>query len=282
MVGAAVKRFAITLLAVIGLSVGFSQVASAADLPVKAPRAPVVAPAIAWDGFYIGAQAGVAWGSLNAVAFGDCTATGYYCHSTDPATFPNLAPVLQNASAAANKSSLTGGIELGRNWQSGGLVYGIEMDVSALRLAASNRASAGYASSPGVIYTVASSRSADWFLTARTRLGWTVSNFLFYGTGGLAVTTLNISNSFSDTNTPANGVGASSHSAVKPGWVIGGGVEAALNAKWTVKAEYLYADFGSTATTATVFGNVPGASSQLGVSTQLKANIVRVGLNFKL
>ncbi len=110
----------------------------------------------------------------------------------------------------------------------------------------------------------------------------TFSNFLFYTTGGLAVTTLNVANSFSDINTPAHGVGSSSRSVVRAGWVIGGGIEAALSAKWTLKAEYLYADFGSAATTATVLGNVPGASNQLGFSTQLKANIVRLGLDYKL
>ena len=52
--GAAVKRLAIALLAVTGLSVGLSQIASAADLPVKAPiyKAPVVvAPAFSWTGW---------------------------------------------------------------------------------------------------------------------------------------------------------------------------------------------------------------------------------------
>ena len=43
---------------------------SAADLAVKAPIAPVVAPAYSWAGFYIGGNAGYSWGraasNLNA------------------------------------------------------------------------------------------------------------------------------------------------------------------------------------------------------------------------
>ena len=57
------KRLAIALLAVAGLSVGLGQIASAADLPVKAPvyTVPVAAPAYNWTGFYVGAHAGYSW-----------------------------------------------------------------------------------------------------------------------------------------------------------------------------------------------------------------------------
>jgi hypothetical protein len=58
--GAAVKRFAIALLAVTGLSVSLSQMASAADMPVKAT--PMVAPTVYnWTGWYVGANFGYGW-----------------------------------------------------------------------------------------------------------------------------------------------------------------------------------------------------------------------------
>lgn len=44
-------------------SLGIVQVASAADMPVKAPMAPAAAPIYNWTGFYVGLQGGYAWGS---------------------------------------------------------------------------------------------------------------------------------------------------------------------------------------------------------------------------
>jgi outer membrane immunogenic protein len=58
------KRLAIALLAVTGFSVGLSQIASAADLPVKAPvyKAPVYKALIGstynWTGCYVGGNVG--------------------------------------------------------------------------------------------------------------------------------------------------------------------------------------------------------------------------------
>ena len=55
------KKF---LLATVGLLalLGMAAPASAADLPVKAPPPPVVAPVYNWTGFYIGANGG--WGQV--------------------------------------------------------------------------------------------------------------------------------------------------------------------------------------------------------------------------
>ncbi|HEX5515989.1 MAG TPA: porin family protein, partial [Pseudolabrys sp.] len=38
------------------------QVASAADMPVKAPRAPAPPPVYNWTGFYVGGHVGYLWG----------------------------------------------------------------------------------------------------------------------------------------------------------------------------------------------------------------------------
>ena len=45
---------------------GFASIASAADMPAKAPmytKAPVMSPQYSWTGFYVGGNVGYSWGS---------------------------------------------------------------------------------------------------------------------------------------------------------------------------------------------------------------------------
>src|SRR5262245_33191295 len=44
-------------------AVAFAQLASAADLPRKAPPAPPPPPPLSWTGFYVGVNAGGNWGT---------------------------------------------------------------------------------------------------------------------------------------------------------------------------------------------------------------------------
>ena len=58
------RRLALTVLTMAGLSAGSNQSASAADMPIKGMRAaPVVM--YTWNGFYIGANGGYGWGTSN-------------------------------------------------------------------------------------------------------------------------------------------------------------------------------------------------------------------------
>ena len=49
--------------------------------------------------------------------------------------------------------------------------------------------------------------------TARGRIGWAFDNLLLYGTGGLAETRLNASNSYTDAGLGAGGTGAGAWNA---------------------------------------------------------------------
>src|SRR5664280_2838938 len=89
------RRFHCAALAAVAV-LGFTSVASAADMPVKAPPAPVVAPLYNWTGPYIGIAGGYGWG---------------HSDQTDPG---RPAPI------GNGSYSLTGGIlggTLGSNWQ---------------------------------------------------------------------------------------------------------------------------------------------------------------------
>ena len=80
----------------------------------------------------------------------------------------------------------------------------------------------------------------------------------------------------------AEGTCSDASSSQTVGWTAGGGIEYAFSNSWSVKAEYLYLDFGDV--TASAGGGVSGLgldSASVGVTSHLTANIVRVGLNYQ-
>jgi outer membrane immunogenic protein len=93
-----------------GLAVlAFATSASAADLaarPYKAPPAPVSA-AYNWSGFYVGLNAGGAWG--------DDPVTYTPLYSGAPAAFPAVAAA--NGSPRFHQARVTAGGQAGYNWQ---------------------------------------------------------------------------------------------------------------------------------------------------------------------
>ena len=94
--------------------------------------------------------------------------------------------------------------------------------------------------------------------TARTgRAGVAVSNFLIYGTAGVAVGTLK-----------AESAGFATESHTNVGWTAGVGVEAGFAANWSAKVEYLFVDLSSNTFALT------------GASNSLSANLFRMGVNY--
>jgi outer membrane immunogenic protein len=64
--------------------------------------------------------------------------------------------------------------------------------------------------------------------------------------------------------------GGSRSNELKGGFTVGAGVETALARNWTVKAEYLYLDFGST-----TFQGTNGS-----ITSQVQEHVFRIGANF--
>ena len=207
----------------------FAGPAKAADVLTVALSAP--APS-SWAGGYVGVTAGGAWG-----AFGTATST-----PVNPSNFFSDAAVVGAINAAGANSAKTNvfatGIEVGYNWQNGPFLLGVEADLQSLHL--NGAASSGAIRYPdgGGQFVVTSYSAANWLFTARARAGLVAGNgALFFLTGGLAVTHLNTDFVFS----PANGVAESAKlDAAKAGYVIGGGAEAPLTDRLSVKAEYLH------------------------------------------
>lgn len=276
------RRLQYALLSTVAV-IGFASIASAADLPVKAPvSAPAAPDPNNWTGFYVGLNAGGVWGRSRNDTSLDCSfINGYICNASSGPT-ANAAAVNASGSGAITDSGFTGGIQAGYNWQINYLVYGLETDFGAFKLNGSRQASGIYgAGSPlgiaGNLYTVGSSFDADWLFTFRGRLGFALpSNLLAYVTGGLALTRIGITNSFRDSGVLAE---TASGSGQKTGWTVGGGLEWAISKHWTVKGEYLYLNFGQ----VTASGLIQRGAYAQGISTSadLTAQVARLGVNYK-
>jgi outer membrane immunogenic protein len=285
------RHFATTAI-VLGLSSGLPLViASAADLsaPASAPvytKAPE--PAWSWTGFYLGANAGYAWGQSDFATDPGCppaTSNSTFCNAPPSPFAPNGSAVAAAGSGSLKSSGFTGGVSAGGNWQAGTLVYGGEADFDALQL---KRTIVTTGTFPvaflGNQFTLTETAGTDWLGTLRARLGLTVMpNVLLYATGGAAFTDFRFSSSYSDNAIGGGlpgGTGYGSSSSMSAGWTAGGGLEWAVVKNWTVKAEYLFVDFPYKSF-AVPTSNTPTFSQTMQVKTDLSASLARVGVNYK-
>jgi len=231
---------------------------------------PPSAPPYNWTGFYAGVNAGYGWGNTN----------------TDFNFLPSAAAFGQAPfSIKMNPAGFVGGGQAGYNYQSGIWVFGLEADISYadIKSSGSNNVLLLFPG-PGVnagAFALANQKM-DWFGTVRPRLGVTpIDRLLVYATGGLAYGHVGYSALTQFPATPPIQY-TGSDSATKAGWAAGGGTEWAIAQSWTVKAEYLYYDLGSTTIIAP--SQFP-AFTALGFVVQNKfetrGSIVRAGLNYK-
>ena len=270
------KTIAATLLTV-ALS---ASAAFAADLPARTyTKAPALAAPVAnWTGFYVGLNAGGAWSESNATTGTVFSPVGYFATTSPPAI-----GIVGNQNL--NRTSFTGGVTAGYNWQINNAVLGIEGDFNYFGFKASATGTGVYPCCAPTTFTVNSSASADWLATFRGRVGFLATPaLLLYGTGGLAVADVKASYLFTDTFAAANE--SASISSTRYGWTAGAGGEYALMNGWSIKAEYLYVDLGRASTTSTNLtafnpGGIAFPTNVFTHSVSLRSNIARVGINYK-
>jgi outer membrane immunogenic protein len=280
--------------------------ALAADLPVKAPvyKAPVVAPEVfSWTGFYIGGNLGYSWGrgetDFTETTSGTASSQVFRTAgptAVGPPTVVTLAAATATGSDRAQLNGVIGGGQIGYNWQSGSFVGGIEADLQATGERGDTTICITAGCPAGGIFGSASYK-LPWLATLRGRLGVTVTpRVLLYATGGLAVGEID--------STFAGGVGGApiaslSSNTTRAGFVVGGGVEGALDHNWSAKLEALYVDLGSfdtafagvTNTSVTNALNTPQLDFNTVTTTTTTSSgnfhshvsdfIVRVGLNYR-
>jgi outer membrane immunogenic protein len=245
-----------------------------------------------WTGMYFGTYAGAAWARSYASTDVDCNRSPsdfstYFCDSGTP---DNGWAVNASGTGWMRDSTLIYGMQAGQNWQTGYWVYGFETDFGSLRLNGSRNATGTYPVGFGFVsmgdaYSIGTTFSTNWLTTARARLGWTSDKLfgahdplLIYATGGLALTDLHMAFNFSDVN---GATASGSASKTLSGWALGGGLEYMVNIHWSLKAEYLHLDFGNVCASG-IIDSGSGYSQGISVCANLKADIARIGVNYKL
>jgi outer membrane immunogenic protein len=155
-------------------------------------------------------------------------------------------------------SDLSGGFaggQLGYNIQNGNIVWGVEVDSAWSGMGRTDTLSLG-----GV--TATGDTDVNYIGSARGRVGYAAGNGLYYVTGGAAWARGDV-----QVTVAAPGfVAGTSASNTHFGWTIGAGGEWMIQPNWSVKIEYLYADYGS--------------ESYFGVPVDLQVNTIKVGLNY--
>jgi outer membrane immunogenic protein len=249
--------------------------ASAADLPARmSTKDPMAAPVAAynWTGCYIGGNAGGGTSHSNFTTL--VTAGPPGANHLNPERRDN---VNATAPGPADDAAFIGGGQVGCNWQTGSIVFGLEGDFDYFGTNPSLTRNGVASFTP---FTITNSVKTSWLATVRPRVGLALDRSLLYLTGGLAITNLHYTQSFEDLAS-SHGIGSSSASKTQFGWTVGGGWEYALTNSWSVKGEYLYAQFssvGAVGSIATV--NRGPFLNGLQGTADLKTHIVRVGANY--
>ena len=269
-----------TMLSTLSLS------AFAADLPSRKqePIAPMAAaPIFTWTGFYAGANVG--YGHLQTSTNHNAAGSGSGSSGSPPASGSGSGTSLGKTQHSAN--GVLGGLQFGYNYQFGSFVAGLEADIALASIRSSSSVQgAAQSSSSGAGPATTNLTSSDTMSslgTVRGRLGFAVDKSLFYVTGGFAYARVHNSLSFNLTQSPIYDVGVTANSDTwKTGWTLGAGMEYALSAKWSVKAEALYFDLGKQKFDVSTTKAISGiGTAGLAGNWQNSGVIARVGINYR-
>lgn len=202
------------------LSYKFGAPVAASVVPYA--KAPTIAVATSWAGFYLGVHGGYGWGENKF---------------TDPWRFTPLASLV----GPALKGGVYGG-HAGYNWQFERAVASLELDFSGTGIGGNSPISIAGAES------ASTSEKVAYLGSIRARLGWSLlDSVLLYGTAGLGWERLDRNLLIVSPAAAGTQTFASVSSSNRFGWVAGAGAEARLpGSNWIGRLEYLHYDFGTT------------------------------------
>jgi len=216
----AMKRSVIWAVALTGVT---ASSAFAADLGgvYETPIAPAPAPVFSWTGFYLGGHVGYGWSNK------------------DWTLVQNAGNEISNRVGSQITSheavGVLGGVQLGYNHQLNRIVLGVEGEFSWTGMDGGSSWL-----NEGDVYRDATT-DINWIATLAGRIGFAFDRKLLYVKGGIAWADEDFSHTGGSIRNDRYFTGGDT----RFGWLIGVGLEYALDTNWSVKAEYDYLNFGS-------------------------------------
>jgi outer membrane immunogenic protein len=236
------------------------------------------APAHAGDfkGPYVGLTIGGVANTSNASTSTVFSPTGYFAASSVPA-------IATTGAQKLNPDGFTFGGQFGFNLQHHSFVFGVETDLGSMNVSSTKSATTVYPCCAPTAFTITQFVGTSWLFTLRPRIGFTAGPVLIYGTGGLAMTSVDYSSLFTDTFATAHE--AADKTSTQAGWAAGAGVEFKVKKHLSLKGEYLHTNFGSQSNTATdLTAFTPPIAFPTNIFTHtadLTGNIYRFGFNYR-
>ncbi len=242
------KRFFVLLLSLGAMATP----AAAADLPVKMPAPYNPPPTFSWTGCYLGA---------NGMA-------GRSTDEWDPFTGTPL--------GSAHPNGFLGGGQVGCDYQTGPLVFGMEGQFD-------------WGDMHGKTFIPAAGGGGfqldskiNELATVTGRAGYAIGRVLLYGKGGFAWA--HVRDEF-DVLFAAGGAPTPDFIGATGivGWTAGGGFEVAFLQHWSAKVEYSYYDFGTNGVSLTCQSVATCGTPGVAIPFNIKSNIqtVMLGLNYR-
>jgi outer membrane immunogenic protein len=241
-----------TIAAIAAVStIAFTQVAAAADLPLKAYSPPPPPPVFNWTGCYLGGYVGGAWRNRDAT-FSDLGNSQFLAYSGGITNPRREGPHSWDAGLDNN---FIGGGTLGCNWQPVGspFVFGIEGEAGYMKLKGSAFDPLISSSLPlgavrGTADVLGSVKVGDWHGMITGRLGYAWGTTMIYIKGGAAFVPVQAS-VLDQCAVTAAGCGnwliSTSNSSTITTGTLGGGIEWAFASNWSVKGEYMFIGLGN-------------------------------------
>ncbi len=240
-------------------SAAFAGPAAAADMPARVKAPPL--QLYGWSGCYMGLNAGYGWGRNSFTDAIENAASGAVFRFTD---------------FDLTSNGWFGGSQIGCNVQWAEAVFGIETDFQAGNVKGNALFPNAIFNFPSATFNTAVTSELRSFGTVRGRIGYSFAPWMMlYATGGFAYGEIQSSLSF-----PFAGGGANPFidftRRTQYGYAAGGGWEALVTPRLSVKAEYLYVDLGARTHGFLIAGDVYGFSERMRMHT------FKLGVNFLL